>query len=474
MTNKQQNMSVQDVMRSLPAMDKILSDSSLKEYKSAIDHESLKKICTDALTLWREKILSGEITSFDENMFFSDLRQELKRRLHPSLRPVLNCTGVVVHTNLGRSCLAEEAVKAVAEVAGRYSTLEYNLESGERGQRNDHVEWLLCQLTGAEAAVVVNNNAGAVLLVLAALAAKKEAVVSRGELVEIGGSFRIPDIMSFAGTRLVEVGCTNRTHLKDYQSAITDETVMLMKVHPSNFRISGFVSMPAREELAELAHSRGLMMMEDLGSGILLDAETLGIEGESTVIECLKAGVDIVTFSGDKILGGPQIGAVVGSKKIIDKIRRYPLLRALRCDKMTLAAMETTLRLYLSGDWKKIPTLAMISADPDELRKRAENLRNKIDASCSGLAVKTGIEAVDDAVGGGAYPERPLPGWAVAVHPLKENVSAGVLQERLRAAQVPVVAGARNNELLIHLRTLQTADEDVLVSSLSEALAVCK
>lgn len=474
MTDKQQNAAVQKVMRSLPSMDKILSDPRLAEYENAIDRESLKKICTNILSSWREMILNREASSFDENLFFSGLIQELKRRLHPSLRPVLNCTGVVVHTNLGRSCLAREAVNAVAEVAEGYSTLEYNLENGERGQRNDHVEWLLCQLTGAEAAVVVNNNAGAVLLVLAALAAKKEAVVSRGELVEIGGSFRIPDIMSFAGTKLVEVGCTNRTHLKDYQNAITDETVMLMKVHPSNFRISGFVSMPAREDLAELAHSRGLLMMEDLGSGILLDADTLGIEGESTVTECLKAGVDIVTFSGDKILGGPQIGAVVGRKSIIDRIRRYPLLRALRCDKMTLAAMEATLRLYLSGDWKRIPTLSMISASSEELKTRAENLMRKINLHCSEFAVKTGVVAVDDAVGGGAYPEHALPGWAVAVYPQKENISAGAIQERLRSAKMPVVAGARNNELLIHLRTLPPESEDVLISSLCEALAVCR
>ncbi|MGI6076155.1 MAG: L-seryl-tRNA(Sec) selenium transferase [Pyramidobacter sp.] len=475
MDNRQQKkLPVQEILCLLPSMDKILADPALRVFEGAIDRDSLKKICTDALTSWRSQILDGEILSFDRQQFFSALRQELKRRLNPSLRPVLNCTGVVVHTNLGRSCLAPEAVKAAAEVAAGYSTLEYNLEGGCRGQRNDHIEWLLCQMTGAEAAVVVNNNAGAVLLVLAALAAKKEAVVSRGELVEIGGSFRIPDIMSFAGTRLVEVGCTNRTHLKDYKSAITDETAMLMKVHPSNFRISGFVSMPEREELAELAHSRGLLFMEDLGSGILLNAETLGIEGEASVTECLKAGVDLVTFSGDKILGGPQIGAVVGKKALIDRIRKYPLLRALRCDKMTLAAMEATLRIYLSGDWKKIPTLAMMSAAPEELKARAEALKRKIDERCADFSVVTSVQSVDDAVGGGAYPERALPGWAVALRPEDESVNAGIIQERLRRASMPVVAGARNNELLIHLRTLPPCDEDVMISSLCEALAACR
>lgn len=470
----QEKLPVQEILCLLPSMDKILADPALAEFENAIDRDSLKKVCTDALTSWRSRILSGELQSFDGQRFFSALRQQLKRRLTPSLRPVLNCTGVVVHTNLGRSCLAPAAVKAVADVAASYNTLEYNLEGGCRGQRNDHVEWLLCRITGAEAAVVVNNNAGAVLLVLAALAAKKEAVVSRGELVEIGGSFRIPDIMGFAGTHLVEVGCTNRTHLRDYENAITDQTAMLMKVHPSNFRILGFVSMPERRELAELAHSHGLLFMEDLGSGILLNAETLGIEGEASVTECLRDGVDLVTFSGDKILGGPQIGAVVGKKALIDRIRKYPLLRALRCDKMTLAAMEATLRLYLSGDWKEIPTLSMMSAPSEELKVRAEALKKKIDRRCAPFSVFTSVQSVDDAVGGGAYPERALPGWAVALCPRDEGISAGIIQERLRRASMPVVAGARNNELLIHLRTLPPRDEDVMISSLCEALAVCR
>ncbi len=461
-------------MRSLPSMEKILSDDRLKEFESLIDRDSLKKICTEALERTRSQILDRGTDCYDETEFFAQLRCELKRRLQPTLRPVLNCTGVAVHTNLGRSCLAREAVEAAMRVGCGYSTLEYNLETGSRGQRNVHIEWLLCQLTGAEAAVVVNNNAGAVLLVLAALAGNKEVVVSRGELVEIGGSFRIPDIMQFAGTRLVEIGCTNRTHLKDYENAITDETVMLMKVHPSNFRITGFVSHPEREEIAQLAHSKGLLMVEDLGSGTLLDAKTLGIEGEPTVSECLKAGVDIVTFSGDKILGGPQIGAIVGKKELIDKIRKYPLLRALRCDKMTLAAMETTLRLYLSGAWKKIPTLNMINVSSEELKTRAQRLKKSIDSACSDFHIQTKVVPVEDAVGGGAYPERPLPGWAVSIFALDEKLNAGILQERLRGTKMPVIAGACKDEILIHLRTLPCDDETSLINSLCEALAVDK
>lgn len=476
MANKKKSpdSNIQAAMRSLMSMDRVLADSRLDEFRDVIGHDTLKELCREALNGWRNLILAGEVTVFDEHKFFGALLKSLRRRLVPSLRRVINATGVVVHTNLGRSCLADEAVEAVAQVAKGYNTLEYNLDEGHRGQRNSHVEWLLCRLTGAEAAVVVNNNAGAVLLVLAALAGQKEAVVSRGELVEIGGSFRIPDIMSFAGTRLHEIGCTNRTHLADYENAINEDTAMLLKVHPSNFRISGFVTAPEREEIARLAHDNGLLMVEDLGSGILLDAETLGIEGEPTVNQCLQAGVDVVTFSGDKILGGPQIGGIVGSKKIIDKIRKYPLLRALRCDKMTLAAMESTLRLYLSGDWKKVPTPGMIAVSPEELKLRADDLKKQFDERCAALELTTRVVEVDDAVGGGAYPERVLDGWAVGIRMKDSALNAGILQERLRSSSLPVVAGARNDELLFHVRTLRPGDEEAVIVSLTEAVKAAK
>ncbi|MBP5212130.1 MAG: L-seryl-tRNA(Sec) selenium transferase [Pyramidobacter sp.] len=462
--------SARGLLRQLPSMDRLLSDERVACYAGELDRAALKDACASVLSAWRERILNGETVQFDESRFFAETTAELRRQTTPSLRPLLNCTGVVVHTNLGRSCLAEEAVDAAAAAGMGYSTLEYDLEKGERGQRNSHVESLLCRLTGAEAAVVVNNNAAAVLLVLAALAANKDAVVSRGELVEIGGSFRIPDIMRFAGTRLVETGCTNRTHLRDYENAITDETVMLLKVHPSNFRVVGFVTSPEREELAKLAHSRGLLLVEDLGSGILVPNEELALEGETTVTECLNAGVDLVTFSGDKILGGPQIGAVVGRKDLISRLRRYPLLRALRCDKMTLAALEATLRMYLRGDWKKIPTLEMITASEDELRLRAERFAAKIAPLCNQHGL--GVRAVpcEDAVGGGAYPERPLAGWAVALCRGTESFNPSILQSALRACQTPVVAAVRDGALLFHMRTLRPFEEERLAESLREAL----
>ncbi|EEX48858.1 L-seryl-tRNA(Sec) selenium transferase [Jonquetella anthropi E3_33 E1] len=459
----------QALLRSLPAMEKVLSDSRLSGYDDLVDRGTMKKICRSTLDRWRADILADQRETYSDESFFAEIVEELKRRQKPSLRPVINATGVVIHTNLGRSPLAEQAVQAVAEVARGYSTLEYNLESGHRGQRNSHVEWLLCQLTGAEAAVVVNNNAGAVLLALAALAGGKQAVVSRGELVEIGGSFRIPDIMGFAGTELVEVGCTNRTHVSDYEKAITDDTAMLLKVHPSNFRITGFHSQVPREELAELAHRRGVLLMEDLGSGILADPRALGIEDEPTVCQCLDSGVDVVTFSGDKLLGGPQFGGIVGRRNVIDRLRHHQLLRALRCDKLSLAAAEATLRLYLSGQWRQVPTLAMVSAPATVLYERAEALKRKIDAELADLCLLTAVVQTQDAVGGGSYPERPLAGWGVSVRS-SESLSSGAIQERLRHADFPVVAGAGDGALVLHLRTLAPDCESALLKSLRQAL----
>ncbi len=456
-------------VRALPAMGKILTDSRLQPFQDALGQQAVKEICREVLDRWRQDLLERR-RSYDEEALFAELVEALERRSSPSLRRVINGTGVVIHTNLGRSPLPPEALEAVRDCALGYSTLEYDLDRGGRGHRNAHLEPLLCQITGAEAAVVVNNNAAAVLLCLAALAAGREVVVSRGELVEIGGSFRIPDIMNFAGVKLVEVGCTNRTHLRDYAEAITDRTAMILRVHRSNFRIVGFQSQVPREELAQLAHSRGLAMMEDLGSGSLVDGQALDLTDEASVMETLKSGVDVVTFSGDKLLGGPQIGAILGRQDLVDRLRRYPLFRALRCDKMTLAAMEATLRLYLRGQWRRIPTLAMVAASSQELRRRAEELRWRIDEGLSRFGLITGLMEVEDAVGGGASPETVLPGWAVWLRPAQGSPSAGTLQQRLRRARVPVIAGAQDKALVIHLRTVSDQEMDQLLPSLAEAL----
>lgn len=454
------------LLREIPSMEKVLNDERCLKYGGLMERERLKDLCSSILDGLRRSILSGAVDSFCQDDFFILLDDHMEPFKNPSLRPVVNGTGVVVHTNLGRSCLADEAVDAVMKVARGYSTLEYDLKAGERGQRNVHVESLLCRITGAEAAVVVNNNAGAVLLCLAALSSGRSAVVSRGELVEIGGSFRIPDIMSFSGTKLVEVGTTNRTHLKDYAGAIDQDTAMIMKVHPSNFKIIGFHKEVSREVLASLAEEKGVIFMEDLGSGVLADLSGYGLDGEITVKECLESGVDLVTFSGDKLLGGPQIGGIVGKRDLVDRIRTYPLLRAMRCDKMTLAAMEATLRLYIRGLSSSIPTVAMLSMDPVDIMSKCEALSSKLKSLIPHGTVD--VVKVPDAVGGGAYPGTDLPGFAVSIR--VNFMSTGALQERLRACEFPIIAGARDGALLIHGRTLLEGDESRIIAAFSAIL----
>lgn len=459
------NSAEQNKLRSLPAMDLLLDMPAAEPFTKVLGRETVKKTLGEAVASLRRKILAGEDLEPSADSVFSIAFPILTERARGSLRPVVNGTGVVIHTNLGRSCLSQEAIKAVSEAVGRYSTLEYDLSGGSRGHRSDHVEWLIKEATDAEAALVVNNNAGAVLLMLAGLCSGREVVVSRGELVEIGGSFRIPDIMAFSGARLSEVGATNRTHLKDYRSGVTENTAALLKVHPSNFRMEGFTASVSREELAALAREKGLLFLEDLGSGALIDLESMGLRGEPTVSRCLAEGVDLVSFSGDKMLGGPQIGVLAGKKELIDRLRSYPLLRALRVDKMTLAAFEATLRLYLSGRSLEIPTLAMLNEPGESLRRKAGRLAAKLKKILPPEAVSV-VEA-DDAVGGGAFPAEKLPGWAAAVAP-PAGRSAGALLSDLRNASFPVIAGARENMVLIHVRTLLPGDDQIICGAFAE------
>jgi len=387
---------------------------------------------------------------------------------------VVNATGVVLYTNLGRALLAKEAVDAVNSVVANYSTLEYSPETGSRGHRNDHVEWLLCRLTGAEAAIVVNNNAAAVILSLGALAKDKETVISRGELVEIGGSFRIPEIMALSGSKMVEVGTTNMTHLSDFESAITQETAMILKVHPSNFSVEGFTSSVPREELAKLAHDNNIIFMEDLGSGMLTESHITYGKADPTVRSCIEAGVDLVTSSGDKLLGGPQIGVIAGSARLVDKLRQYQLLRALRVDKMTLAAFEATLRLYLKGETGSIPTFRMINRDAEDMKRQAKRFKRKL----SGLLGKTRLRSVfldvvpvKDTVGGGSFPGSELPGFAVSLK-LPELGSAGKLAEKLRSLEIPVITGASDDRVLFHVRTLSEKDEKWILGGFREMFSL--
>ena len=464
-------MAVEDIrkkMRAIPGMDILLTQDWAGSWVERMGRETVKRVLNAELTALRRRLLSGS----DEDVSLEGLREvclaSLASAERPNLRPVINATGVVIHTNLGRSLLAEEAVRAMTRAATGYSNLEYDLAQGKRGQRNVHVEDLLCELTGAEAALAVNNNAGAVLLSLFALARDTAVVVSRGELVEIGGSFRVPDIMEFSGAHLVEVGTTNRTHLEDYARAIGERTSMLLKVHPSNFRIEGFTAAPEREDLARLAHERGLIFMEDAGSGLIVDGERLGLQGEASVRDCIEEGVDIITFSGDKMLGGPQIGVIAGRRAVVTRLRKHPILRTLRVDKATLAAFEATLRLYRRDALDAIPTPAMLRLSLETMKERAEELaralRDRVGSKHPGVKVE--VIPVDDAVGGGSYPEKPIKGWGVALsgHPAG---GAGRLQALLREGERPAVCGAREDALVLHVRTLQPGDAEALVEALA-------
>ena len=396
----------------------------------------------------REEIQAGA----DPGDLSARLREELDDARRPRLQAVLNATGIVVHTNLGRAPLAEEAVVRVAEVARGYSNLEYDLPEGSRGSRQDHVAAVLRRLTGAEAALVVNNNAAAVLLALAALAEGREVIVSRGELIEIGDSFRIPDILARSGARLVEVGTTNRTRAADYERAIGPETAVVLRVHQSNFRVVGFEERPRLEEVAAVARGHGLPLVDDLGSGHVSASNTVLLgQGEPTVRESLAAGTDLVCFSGDKLLGGPQAGIVLGRGELVERLRRHPLQRALRIDKLSLAALEGTLLLQLEAP-ERIPVLRTLAQKTDDVRKRAER-----------LAAATGgeVEETIGRVGGGALPLAELPSFACA---LEES-----LAEPLRAGEPPVVGVVRDGHLLLDCLTLTDAEAEAAAAAVGRA-----
>ncbi|WP_010256510.1 L-seryl-tRNA(Sec) selenium transferase [Treponema primitia] len=487
------------LLRSIPAMDDLLNAPWAAEFSSSLGRENVKKIIEETLDEIRREIGAGNsptkvgVTSGGvkaglpvEELVVIRATTLLRLKSSSTLKPVVNATGVVIHTNLGRAPLADEAIAAVNEIAGTYSTLEYDPGKGGRGGRNVHVEWLLCRLTGAEAALVVNNNAAAVLLALSATASGRELIVSSGELVEIGDSFRIPEILSFSGAKMIAVGCTNSTRISDYRNAITENTAVLLKVHPSNYRIEGFVKTTAREELAELAAERGLVFMEDLGSGLL---GLLGVPGplgadlanrECSVRNCLEAGSGIVTFSGDKLLGGPQIGVIAGSKKLIDKMKSHQLLRALRVDKMTLAAFEATLRLHLSGRQGSIPVIGMIETDKPALLEMARRLCRmlKRTAACNAVprTVNPGagdftiaVVETEDAIGGGSFPTDLLPGFGVAIS--SPSFSAETLAAGLRTAFVPVIPAIREGRVILHVRTLLPGDEKLIAASFVSALS---
>lgn len=461
-----------NLFRALPSVDKVLDaladDSSLAE----IPRPLIRDHVNGFLDVCREEI-RGDVYSEPEQLALDALLPRLTAYVRVKSKPhfcrVLNGTGVVVHTNLGRSLMAEAAVDAVRDVCANYSNLEFDLATGERGSRYSHVEEIICKVTGAEAGLVVNNNAAAVMLVLDTFCKGHEVIVSRGQLVEIGGSFRIPEVMEKSGARLVDVGATNRTHLRDYENAITEETAALLKVHTSNYRIVGFHKEVTLEELVELGKKHNLPVIEDLGSGILSDLNGLGLGDEPTVQQVVAAGPDVVTFSGDKVLGGPQAGIIVGSKEYIDRIKRNPMNRALRIDKMTLAALEATLRLYTDPDLarEKVPTLNMITADPADLKRKARRLANRIKRDCGDVF---GISTVagESRVGGGSFPERPLPTTLVRLE--CKTISASTLKQRLLATEPPLVGRLEDDAFCLDPRTLHDKEFTLVTEALNQAL----
>ena len=435
-------------LRDLPSVDELAGDERLADEPPALAVEAART----ALARAREEIQAGH----DPGDLGQRALAELAAARTPSLRRALNATGVIVHTNLGRAPLAEAALERALEVGRGYSNLEYDLVAGGRGSRQDHVAAILRRLTGAEAALVVNNNAAAVMLALAALAEGRDVLVSRGELIEIGDGFRIPDVLARSGARLREVGTTNRTRAADYERAIGSETALLLRVHQSNFRVVGFTERPSLEELTAVARRHGLPLVDDLGSGALFPSNSLLLSDEPTAQESLAGGADLVCFSGDKLLGGPQAGIVVGNAEAVEKLRRHPLQRALRADKLTLAALEGTLGLYLDPERaaREVPVLRMLLEPVETVRERAQRLAD---------AVGGEVEETVGRVGGGALPLAELPSFAGAI---EEELAT-----RLRAAEPPVIGVIRDGRLLLDCRTLTDAEADEVAAAVVAARA---
>ena len=461
-----------ELLRQLPSVDELLAQPRLGALATRIERSFLVEAARATLAELRLRIegsAESAVLDLEPGAIEEQIAATVERLLAHSLRPVINATGVILHTNLGRAPLPVTIVEHLRQAATQYSNLEYDLEAGARGKRDAHTARLLERLTGAEAAIVVNNCAAAVLLTLAALAKGGEVIVSRGELIEIGDGFRIPEIMAESGAILREVGTTNRTRITDYEKAINDRTRLLLRVHPSNFRITGFTERPSLEELAELGRDADLPVMEDLGSGCLVDLSDSGMS-EPVARQSFQAGASLVTFSGDKLLGGPQGGIIAGRRDLVAKIRRYPLFRALRVDKLTIAALEVTLGAYLRGAYDEIPALRMIRASAREIERRAENLLRGLRPGLPPDEVE--MEIVDGAslVGGGSTPAQELPTRLIRV--ASARYSAAELEQRLRRppAGVPVIARVSEDRLILDLRTVFAEQEADLAKSLASAL----
>ncbi len=462
-----------DLFRELPSVDELLRRDGVRSLAHQFGHAETVEAARKFIEELRGRIAADSLDEAALTSSVEDAAAAIERRLQESLsyslRPVINATGVILHTNLGRAPLGEAALQHVMEVARGYSNVEFDLATGERGKRDVHVSRLFAKLLncpGRElSTIVVNNNAAAVLLTLNALAEGGEVIVSRGELVEIGGSFRIPDVMAKSGAVLKEVGTTNRTRIADYESAISDRTKLLLRVHRSNFQIVGFTEQPSLAELAALGRKHNIPVVEDLGSGELFDLREVGVHGEPMISESLRAGVAVVTYSGDKLLGGPQAGLISGDGGLVAKIRKNPLFRALRVDKMFYAALEATLLAYLREDFDAIPTLRMMRVNAEDLQHRAEHIVRHLRMSSPQVEIE--VAETRSAIGGGSAPGATLPSWAVTVKIAGQ--SAEKILERLRKCETPIVARVEDGRVLLDLRTVE-AEQDGLITAAVESL----
>lgn len=457
--------------RSIPKVDVLLENQAIQEMIERYSRDSVMEAIRAEMDNLRAFI--GGCDEEDKAqeqiaLLISHIEDAVEKMHTPNMKKVINGTGTILHTNLGRAPISREHMKKAFDIVTGYSNLEYNLEEGRRGERYSHFEKLLCKITGAEAAMAVNNNASSVLLILSSLAKGGEVIVSRGELIEIGGKFRIPDVMTQSGATLVEVGTTNKTHVSDYEENITEETKALLKVHTSNYKIVGFTESVGIDELMPIAKEHGIPVIEDLGSGVLIDLSKYGLTYEPTVQESVAKGADVVCFSGDKLFGGPQAGIIVGKKKYIDMMKRNQLTRALRIDKFTAAALELVLQEYLSEEQavQHIPVLRMITEPLDEVARRARSLARTIRST--DIPAKVDVVSCESQIGGGSLPMERIPSMAVAIRPKHESVAA--LEDQMRHLTVPMIPRTVNDTIMLDVRTVETEDFKLIAAGLQELL----
>ncbi len=466
-------MDNKNLFKLIPKIDEILEGNKVKSLMEKVPRKIVLEAIREEVEVLRkrikDKIIEEEVLNYISNLEDMIISRALKKDAY-QLRRVINATGVVLHTNLGRSLINEKLMDNIKDVVTHYSNLEFNLETGERGSRYSHLEEIITRCVGGEAAMVVNNNAAAVMLVLSTMAKNKEVIVSRGELIEIGGSFRIPDVMEQSGAKLVEVGTTNKTHIWDYENAIDENTAAFLKVHTSNYRVLGFTSTVDNEELLSLKSKYNIPIIEDLGSGVVIDLSKYGLEYEPTVGDSIKKGVDIVTFSGDKLLGGPQAGIIVGKKAYIDAMKKNPLTRAFRVDKFTIAALEGTFKYYMDEELaiKEIPTLSMLTESIEKISSKATKLMNFINSSISAESLKADIEDSFSEVGGGSLPLEKIPTKCVVLTIYGKSTQG--VEDKLRRFDIPIIARLNKDKIYFDLRTIREDEIEILVHGIKFAL----